>query len=194
MIDPNRSGRPQPVTLWMEASRHRGKQLRTMRRRTAIMGLAVAALSWTILVPPAPRLLWNASASAPIGLYRVEPDKVPDRGDWAIAWPPSDVRSLAASRHYLPTGVPLVKKVAAHSYDTVCAVGPVITVNGLQAALRRNVDGHGRQLPLWQGCVDLGEGELFLLTGERSDSFDGRYFGVSKQSDIIGKATLLWAR
>jgi type IV secretory pathway protease TraF len=116
----------------MEASRQRGKQFRAMRRRTAIMGLAVAALSWTILVPPAPRLLWNASASAPIGLYRVEPDKVPDRGDWAIAWPPSDIRSLAASRHYLPTGVPLVKRVAAHSYDTVCAVGPVITVNGLR--------------------------------------------------------------
>jgi type IV secretory pathway protease TraF len=29
---------------------------------------------------------------------------------------------------------------------------------------------------------------------ERADSFDGRYFGVSKQADVIGKARLLWAR
>jgi type IV secretory pathway protease TraF len=48
--------------------------------------------------------------------------------------------------------------------------------------------------PSGRAVFDLGEGELFLLTGESSDSFDGRYFGVSKQSDIIGKATLLWAR
>jgi type IV secretory pathway protease TraF len=97
----------------MEASRQRNKRMRVMRRCTAVMGLTVAALSWSILTPPAPRLLWNASASAPIGLYRVEPDSVPDRGDWAIAWPPGDVRDLAASRRYLPTGVPLVKRVAA---------------------------------------------------------------------------------
>jgi type IV secretory pathway protease TraF len=49
---------------------------------------------------------------------------VPDRGDWAIAWLPPNVRLLAASRHYLPT-VPLVKRVA-RAGDTVCAIGPVI--------------------------------------------------------------------
>jgi type IV secretory pathway protease TraF len=35
--------------------------------------------------------------------------------------------------------------------------------------------------------------QLFLLM-EASASFDGRYFGVTKGRDIIGKARLLWAR
>jgi type IV secretory pathway protease TraF len=95
----------------MEASRQRGRRIlqrRAPHRHHRIGG----ALSWTILVPPAPRLLWNASASAPIGLYRVEPDRCriaaigPSHGCRA------NVRLLAASRHYLPTGVPLVKRVA----------------------------------------------------------------------------------
>lgn len=194
MIDLNRNVRPQPMTIWLEASRQRGKRLRAMRRCTAVIGLAVAALSWTVVTPPAPRLLWNASASAPIGLYRVEPQTMPERGDWVIAWPPIGARSLAASRRYLPTGVPLVKRVAAGIGDTVCATGSAIRINGAKVALRRNVDGNGRQLPLWQGCVRLGQGALFLLTSERPDSFDGRYFGVSKRADVIGKAVLLWAR
>ncbi|WP_068087239.1 S26 family signal peptidase [Novosphingobium rosa] len=194
MTDPASKDRPEPLVVWMEGSRQRAARRRILQRRAAAVGTALLALGVTIVSPPMPRLLWNASASAPIGLYRVYPGRLPDRGEWAIAWPPGDVRSLAASRHYLPTGVPLVKRVAAHSYDTVCAIGPVISVNGVKLALRRNVDGRGRPLPLWQGCVDLGEGEFFLLTAERSDSFDGRYFGISKQSDLIGKATLLWAR
>lgn len=194
MAEPGNARRPEPMVVWMEGSRQRIVRRRILQRRAAAVASVLMGLGVTILAPPAPRLLWNASASAPIGLYRVDPGTMPDRGDWAIASPPGHVRSLAASRHYLPTGVPLVKRVAAHSLDTVCAMGPAIKVNGVEFALRRNVDGRRRQLPLWQGCVRLREGSLFLLTNERADSFDGRYFGVSQRSDIIGKATLLWAR
>ena len=38
------------------------------------------------------------------------------------------------------------------------------------------------------------KGEAFLLMAEAPASFDGRYFGVTKVSDIVGKAHLLWAR
>jgi len=194
MTEPHDLRRPEPLVVWLEGSRQRIARRRILQRRAASVASLLMALGVTILAPPAPRLLWNASASAPIGLYLVDPGTLPDRGDWAIAWPPSHVRSLAASRHYLPTGVPLAKRVVASWLDTVCAIGPVIKVNGIKVALRREVDGRGRQLPLWQGCVQLEEGESFLLMSERPDSFDGRYFGVTQRSDIIGKATLLWAR
>ena len=36
-----------------------------------LLGVALGA---TIAVPPHPRLVWNTSASAPVGLYRVTPD------------------------------------------------------------------------------------------------------------------------
>jgi type IV secretory pathway protease TraF len=127
-----------------------------LQRRAAGVVTVLAALGATILAPPAPRLLWNASASAPIGLYRVEPGTAPDRGDWAIAWLPPNVRLLAASRHYLPTGVPLVKRVVAREGDTVCGIGPVIRVNGSKLALRRDVDGRGRRLPFGKAVFASG--------------------------------------
>jgi len=35
---------------------------------------------------------------------------------------------------------------------------------------------------------------MFLLMARSPASFDGRYFGPTSRSDIVGKATLLWAR
>jgi type IV secretory pathway protease TraF len=48
-------------------------------------------------------------------------------------------------------------------------------------------------MPFWLGCMRLRGEQRFLLM-DAPDSFDGRYFGVTEGSDIIGKAELLWAR
>jgi len=101
---------------------------------------------------------------------------------------------LAASRHYLPSNVPLVKRVAGIAGDTICAVDRMVTVNGRPVAMRRAADSEGRDLPAWQGCIRLGPGMVFLLMTETPDSFDGRYFGPTLVQDVIGKATLLWLR
>ncbi|QAY79966.1 conjugative transfer signal peptidase TraF [Sphingosinicella sp. BN140058] len=154
----------------------------------------VACLGLTIVVPPRPLLIWNASASAPIGLYLVSRRTPEARGEMALAWPPDAARELAARRGYLPAGVPLVKRVAAIEGDTVCAHDRIVTVNGAFAASRRSVDRLGRPLPAWQGCVSLARGMLFLLIADRSDSFDGRYFGATDAADVIGKARPLWLR
>ena len=145
-------------------------------------------------MPPLPRLVWNASASAPIGLYAVSPGAVLKRGDMVIAWPPVEARQLAASRHYLPSNVPLVKRIAGVVGDTICAIDRVVTVNGRPVAVRRASDAAGRPLPAWQGCIRLAPGMLFLLMTETPDSFDGRYFGPTLAQDAIGKATPLWVR
>lgn len=149
------------------------------------------ALGATIVAPPAPRLVWNVSASAPLGLYLVgDPDDA-RVGDMVIARVPAPWRRLAAMRHYLPANVPLVKRVVAGTGDTVCACGKWILVNGRRVAERRPVDGRGQQMPRWSGCVRLGEGALFLLM-EDPASFDGRYFGPTQNGDIIGGAKLIW--
>jgi len=167
---------------------------RRLRARVTPLALGCLCLAATIAVRPLPRLVWNASASAPVGLYRVTPDVPLLRGDMVIARTPSGVRDLAARRHYIPANVPLVKHVAGIAGDRICAVGAAITINGWLVATRRVADAHGRALPRWHGCRRLDRRTLFLLMTANPDSFDGRYFGPTPTADVIGKAVLLWAR
>ncbi len=171
----------------------RGRWHRHGLRLRLPVGLAgIAALGATALWPPRPLFVWNVSASAPRGLYWVAPWHAPARGDMVVAWTPQPWRRLAATRHYLPANVPLVKRVAAVDGDLVCARHGHLSINGRRAARQRPFDGRGRPLPAWQGCRTLGAG-AFLLLMDAPDSFDGRYFGPTEASDMIGRATLLWA-
>lgn len=182
------------IAAWGAAFQTSRQHHRRMRRRARLVATGVACLLATIVVPPAPRLLWNASASAPLGLYAVHPGAAIRRGDWVVAWPPRDVRDLAAQRRYLPRGVPLVKRAAGVAGDQICAVSNVVSIDGRRAVTRRTVDGLQRPMPTWRGCVTLRDGAIFLLIPGVSMSFDGRYFGPTAPSDIIGMATPLWLR
>jgi conjugative transfer signal peptidase TraF len=158
------------------------------------LGLGIAAVVATIVDHPRPRLVWNASASAPVGLYAVTAITTPRRGDMVIAWPPLAMRALAARRHYLPRRVPLVKLIAAVSGDRICAVGDAISIDGRVVAIRRSYDAERRSMPWWSGCITLHRGTVFLLMTEAAGSFDGRYFGPTGSRDLMGKATPLWVR
>lgn len=175
--------------------RRLGRALRLARRRIGPAGIAacvVGLLSLAASGPARPRLVWNASASAPVGLYWVSaaPPRV---GDMVVAWAPGPARLLAARRHYLPANVPLVKRVAAMAGARICAAGDWITIDGRRAARRRRRDAAGRRLPVWTGCHILAAGELFLLM-DNGASFDGRYFGVTPADHVVGRARLIWAR
>ena len=186
--------RDTPVLRWGEEIRRRRQAARTGRRRTLLLltVAVVAAVGATLLWAPRPVLLWNASASSPLGLYLVRGSE-PAVGSTAIVRLPSDLRPLAADRGYLPRNVPLVKRVAAAGGDRVCAVGEAVFVNGRLEALRRDRDGAGRAMPWWTGCEELRRGDIFVI-GSSPGSFDGRYFGPSRASEIVGTARLLWAR
>jgi conjugative transfer signal peptidase TraF len=174
----------------------RAAKLRRQRvaKRVVLTGLGIAALMVTIASPPVPRLVWNVSSSAPVGLYSVMPGATVMPGTMVLGWPPQAVRQLAARRGYLPANVPLLKRVAAGPGDTICAVGRGIMVNGVRVATRHDNDKHGRPLPRWTGCRTLRLDEFLLLMTGHPDSFDGRYFGVSKARDVIGTARLVWRR
>lgn len=180
-----------PLFQWSDALRAARQKRARLRRRLVAAVAGIACLGVTIAAPPLPRLVWNASASAPIGLYGVTPGASLKRGDMVIAWAPAGPRSLAAARHYLPGNVPLVKRVAAIPGDRVCAIGSGIYVAGTHAAERRTRDAANRPMPWWRGCVTLRNGTLFLLM-DAPASFDGRYFGPTSAPDVIGKVTPLW--
>lgn len=180
-----------PLFAWGDALRAARLRRRTLTRRGLCLAAGVALLCGTIVAPPLPRLVWNASASAPIGLYGVHPRAAIRRGDIVIAWAPPAARQLAAVRRYLPINVPLVKRVAAVPGDRVCAIGGTIIVNDRVRARRRTRDAAGRPMPWWHGCRTLRQDSLLLLM-DAPGSFDGRYFGVTRTGEIIGTATPLW--
>ena len=159
----------------------------------AVAGLAVG-LGLFASSQRSPFLIFNASASAPIGLYRLLPPGPIEYGELLLVRTPQTVRALAAERNYIPSSVPLVKRVAALTGDTVCAAGPTLTINDRWVADRLSFDREGRPLPAWTGCRKLAPDEIFLLMVDVPDSFDSRYFGPVSADAIIGRLTPLWLR
>lgn len=182
-----------PIHAAGDAFRAQRKRAARARRRIVAVGCFTALMLGSAFLPPIPRLVWNASASAPLGLYGVAPYADIRPGDMVIARLPEPWRMFAASRRYLPSNVPLVKRVAAGPGARVCGSEDRLTVDGRLQVRRLHHDRAGRTMPWWQGCLTLGEGHYLLLVTDSPASFDGRYFGITKRTEIIGRATLLWS-
>jgi conjugative transfer signal peptidase TraF len=145
------------------------------------------------LLAPHPRLLWNATASTPIGLYRLTAVDRPGLRDMVAVMPPANLARFMAERRYLPLGVPLLKHVAARSGARICRQGARVTVDGRMVAVAQTHDSHGRPLPVWRGCHVLRSTELLLLN-TAPDSMDGRYFGPLPTNGLLGCATPILTR
>jgi type IV secretory pathway protease TraF len=52
-------------------------------------GLFSAGFAAVTMLSPRPRLMWNASASAPVGLYRLVSDTRPRLGELVAIMPPT---------------------------------------------------------------------------------------------------------
>ena len=157
-----------------------------------LTGLLLLAAS---AVQARPLVVWNATASTPVGLWRVLPAATRKHlrvGDYVLFWP--DRRSVQqfARRGYLPRGVPLLKRVAAVAGQTVCERDHEVSVDGRAIAHALAVDGRGRKLVAWSGCGRLPTGEIFVLIPSVPTSLDGRYFGPTPIRAVIGRVTPLW--
>lgn len=138
----------------------------------------------------APKFVWNASASAPIGLYLVLRTTIAV-GDYVVVSPNPTIANLIDERRYVPPDIPFLKRVAALTGNEVCRKGAVIFIDGVRVAEALALDSRDRLLPNWQGCVVLRRDEVFLLNDELR-SLDGRYFGATNNRFVIGKAKPVW--
>ena len=163
-------------------------------RFLAVGALGLGLIGSVVLAKPRPLVIYNASASAPIGFYRVLPLTALWKGELVLVSTPRSVRQLAAERDYLPASVPLVKRIEALGGDTVCAHDRDVTINGHYVARQLAADSLGRPLPDWSGCQTLGPHQVFLLMKGVPDSFDSRYFGPVPTRSIIGRLLPLWRR
>lgn len=162
------------------------------RRRFLLAGTVAAATLATLPVPVSRYAVWNATASVPTGLYAIHGKASLHVGERIAIEPRHQLRRLLAERHYLPSGVPLLKRIAAVRGQRVCRFAHGVTIDGIYAGAARARDRLGRRLPVWAGCRTLRPGELFVMNPAAPDSFDGRYFGVLRLADVLGRATPVW--
>lgn len=173
-----------------------------LRARLVLAGFAtvgLAALAWAAFVQPLPRMAYNPSDSVAVGWYRIEPFDPrtasrprPLSVDSIVLMPlPDRAAMLAAQRGYLPTRVPLLKRVGAVAPQR-CIVAGQVRIDGVPVAAALPADRLGRPLPSLQLCRRLQPGELFLLSATNPASFDSRYFGPVSAFAVIGVAHPIW--
>lgn len=178
-----------------------------LRARLVLAGLSacgLAALAWASFVHPLPRLTYNPSDSVAVGWYRVDPldHRAPTLspppplslhvGSIVLVPLPVEATALAAQRGYLPTRIPLLKRVGAVAPQEVCIIGSSVRIDGVPSAAVLAADRWGRPLPSWPQCRQLRPGELFLLSVTNPASFDSRYFGPVSAAAVIGVAHPIW--
>ena len=162
----------------------------------ACMGFSMAALCAPVVVTMPVAIVYNPSDSVPRGWYRLGGTTCPDSphvGSIVLARIPAEAATLATQRGYLPSGVPILKRVGAVAPQSVCVRDQVVRIDGAVMAIARTHDGVHRPLPVWQQCRPLAGNELFLLSDTSPASFDSRYFGPIAASAVLGVARPLWS-
>ena len=165
-----------------------------MMKTLVLMLVSSGALASTLIWRSDPLLVWNASASVPIGLYAVRPIGALTVTNLVVARPPEPLSDWLDERRYLAMGAPLIKRIAGLSGQKICRDGLDVSVDGIVMAQARERDHLGRSLPVWRGCFLLHPGEIFLLNWDEPASFDGRYFGAFPVEAVVGRAVPLWTQ
>jgi conjugative transfer signal peptidase TraF len=162
------------------------------------LGYVTATLSSVLLIggqsmaPATPWLVWNATASTPIGLYELQATGRLRAMQLVAIRPPEHIASFLADGGFLPKSVLLLKRVLALPGQTVCRAGAIITVDGVDVGEARDRDHLGRPLPSWTGCRTLRPDEVFLMNPTVQHSLDGRYFGPFPVTSIVARAVPIW--
>lgn len=139
----------------------------------------------------------NASASLPIGLYRITSDRSATLVEFCPAEP---FGSLSANRAYrgkgnCPDGAePLMKPIAAVAGEVVTTSVRGVTVSGrlLANSAPLRVDTKNRILNPWPfGQYRVQAGTVWVISSYNARSFDSRYFGPIPVSSIRSHLTPL---
>ena len=155
---------------------------------TLVLIISAAALAGLAVTQTRDAVLYNHSPSIPVGFY-LRTDGVVTRSA-IVTVRASDVAPIEARlRNFDGPRDRFIKHVAGLGGDVVCASGSEVSINGRRVAVRSAADSRGRRLQDWQGCHRLRGDELFLL-GDTPESFDSRYWGPVRRSQIEG----VWRR
>ncbi len=180
-----------PVTAPGAAGQPRRHRPTGSPARIALGLLVLSVLTNALASLVGSQLIWNRTASLPLGIYARLPIGNLRRGDEVALRVPASVRQLVRERGYLPEAGLLVKPIAAMAGDTVCRRGDLLLINGAPFGAVRTHDSEGRPLPSFGGCRVLGEHDVFLASAHPR-SFDSRTFGPVDVRALQSKVTPLW--
>ncbi len=164
-------------------------------RHRIVVSIAATSAVGVLLLPSNPTfygLVYNPTTSAPKGWYVLKREREFRVGDYVLAHLPNDAARLADDRHYLPSSVPILKRIGALGHQLVCLCDDKVLIDGHVVARALARDAMGRSLTVWAHCRILASDELFLLSLTNPASYDSRYFGPIPQFNVIGKANPLW--
>ena len=134
----------------------------------------------------------NTTKSIPVGLYWTSSAPV-EKGVYVLFCPPQEGAFVdAKERGYIGAGFCpgefgyMMKRVLAAKDDAVSIGEQGVRVNGelLPFSAPKMADQSGRPLPRYQTDHRLDSSEVLLMSDVSSTSFDGRYFGPVKRSQI----------
>jgi conjugative transfer signal peptidase TraF len=132
----------------------------------------------------------NASASLPIGFYKITGDPTAELIEFC---PPEPFASLSSRRGYRGRGTcpdgfePLMKPILATAGDIVDVSAKGVAINGrlIFNSAPRPVDTKGRPLAHWPfGKYRVASGAVWVVSSFNSRSFDSRYFGPILLSSV----------
>jgi conjugative transfer signal peptidase TraF len=159
---------------------------------TVILRLVgLCAFTTTLACIVCAHLIWNRTASLPLGLYGRSPAVHVGEGVLVALRVPPAVRPLVHDRRYLPDGSLLIKPVAAVAGDYVCARRGILFINGEPFGSILPRDSEDRDLPVYRGCGPLPTGQVFLAS-HHPQSFDSRTFGPVDVRALQGTVIPLW--
>jgi type IV secretory pathway protease TraF len=105
--------------------------------------IVAAALLLSTIGDTQPSYISNASASVPIGLYRLRSVEHLGITELVAIRPPEPLASFLDLNDYLPLGVPMLKCVLALPGLTVCRTGLTVSVDSIEMGQARERNGRG---------------------------------------------------
>lgn len=130
-------------------------------------------------------LIYNHTASVPVGWYIVIPSNNYHAGDYVVFKVPHDIQSLAVNRGWMKENDTMLKIIGAVEGDTYRAEkdSKRFLINEKYIGEIFLHDKDGRSLPTHFGEFVVGRDE-FLPISYHPFSFDGRYFGCVSVKNI----------
>jgi conjugative transfer signal peptidase TraF len=162
---------------------------------TLVMGFCAVCL-YPYPRPLAPLLVYNASPSLPVGLYRSIPKGDLELGDIVRLALPESMQPVMARWGYAhhPAAQFLIKQIAGLPGQRVCRLGGRMLIDGGVLGPVHRMDHLGYALPqaLPEGvCARLGPAAYFVATPNAA-SLDSRYFGPVSRQAILQVLQPLW--
>jgi len=147
----------------------------------------ITSLVFAFVFFPRRFVVLNLSPSVPLGLY-YEVDDEPEVGRLA------EFRLPIEMRYRLIHGWEkiILKPIAAKPGDHVDTSGDWLWINSQRIAPIHTKDSKGHTLPVWRANRRLEQDEFFMYSARVSNSFDSRYYGPVRRSDIIAVREPLW--